>query len=189
MFNHSRIIVLSVLIIPLLLSVDAIAKDGASPLPGDTSVFHGQAKSMDPIVQHELAALRQATAHLHRFENAAPSGWDTQLSGCVELPGVGGMGYHYGNIDFLLDGEANILQPDVLVYEPQVNGRLRLVAVEYLAPVDPGVEPGTPPQLFGRDLDWDEGLHAWVMHAWIWKHNPDGIFEHWNPNVNCDFAS
>ncbi len=156
MFNYSRIIVSSALIIPLILGMDAIAKDRPSTLPGDAAVPHGQAKSKDPVVQYELAALRQATAHLHRFENAAPSGWDVQLTGCLEIP-AGGMGFHYGNMDFLLDGEANLLEPDVLVYEPQPNGRLRLVALEYIAPVDPAVEPGTPPQLFGRELDWDEG--------------------------------
>lgn len=187
MFNHLRIIALLILMIPLILGTDAMAKGGASTHEADADAFHGQAKSMDAIVNFELAALRQATAHLHRFENAAPSGWDVQLTGCLEIA-AGGMGFHYGNMDFLLDGEAVLLEPDVLLYEPQPNGRLRLVAVEYIAPVDPEEEPGTPPQLFGRDLHWDDGLHAWLLHVWVWKHNPSGMFEDWNPNVSCDFA-
>jgi hypothetical protein len=24
------------------------------------------------------------------------------------------------------------------------------------------------------------------LHAWIWKDNPAGTFEMWNPNVHCD---
>jgi len=23
------------------------------------------------------------------------------------------------------------------------------------------------------------------LHAWIWKHNPKGTFEQWNPQVHC----
>ena len=23
------------------------------------------------------------------------------------------------------------------------------------------------------------------LHAWIWKHNPSGMFEDWNPTVSC----
>jgi hypothetical protein len=35
-----------------------------------------------------------------------------------------------------------------------------------------------------------DGLAGWQpihfdLHAWIWKHNPDGLFEDWNPDVSC----
>lgn len=187
MLPVTRIITQATLTIPLLLSAEAIARHDASSAANDTAGSHDHEVVTDPIVRQELAAVRRTTAHFHRLDNAMSAGWDTQLTGCLEIPG-GGMGFHYGNMGFLLDGEANLLEPDVLVYEPQPNGRMRLVAVEYIAPVDPESDPGTPPQLFGRDLHWDEDLHAWTIHAWIWKHNPDGIFEHWNPNVSCEFA-
>ena len=25
----------------------------------------------------------------------------------------------------------------------------------------------------------------YLMHAWVWKHNPAGIMADWNPNVSC----
>jgi hypothetical protein len=25
----------------------------------------------------------------------------------------------------------------------------------------------------------------WLKHAWIWKHNPAGMFADWNPEVTC----
>jgi hypothetical protein len=28
------------------------------------------------------------------------------------------------------------------------------------------------------------GVH-YVVHAWIWRHNPSGMFADWNPNVKC----
>lgn len=187
MIRFARLMTLTTLILPLLLGAEAMARHDASAHGHDASDSHTHEEPTDPIVRQELAALRQATAHFHRLDNAMASGWDTQLTDCLEIP-AGGMGFHYGNMEFLLDGEANLLEPDVLVYEPQSNGRMRLVAVEYIAPVAPESAPGTPPQLFGRDLHWDEELHAWTMHAWIWKHNPDGLFEHWNPTVSCESA-
>ncbi len=26
-----------------------------------------------------------------------------------------------------------------------------------------------------------------LMHAWVWKHNPSGMFADWNPNVSCSW--
>lgn len=182
-----RMIAIASLIVLLIQANTALAKDSGYNSPVDP-VSTGQLKSGDDTVNRELAALRRATEHYHRIENAINAGY-IQLSECVEFPSVGGMGFHYGNMDFLLDQEANLLEPDVLVYAPQPNGGLRLVAVEYIVPVFEGEAIGDPPTLFGHDLHWDEELHAWTLHAWIWQANPEGIFEHWNPNVDCDFAS
>lgn len=188
MFYAIRMIAVSSLILLLVQDNYALAKLSGHRSPVDP-VSAGQLKSDDETVNQELAAVRRATEHYHRLENAINDGY-IQLSECVENPPVGGMGYHYGNMDFLLDQEANLLEPDVLVYEPQANGKLRLVAVEYIVPVFAG-EPSDPPTLFGHEMHWDEELHAWTLHAWIWQANPSGIFEHWNPNVDCnfDFAS
>ena len=49
--------------------------------------------------------------------------------------------------------------------------------------------------LFGPDVPCSSpagnrfGLPAFYsLHAWIWKHNPAGMFEMWNPNVTCPAA-
>ena len=48
-----------------------------------------------------------------------------------------------------------------------------------------------PPTLFGQKFmlnpaDNRFGLPAfYALHAWIWKHNPKGTFEPWNPQVRC----
>jgi hypothetical protein len=26
------------------------------------------------------------------------------------------------------------------------------------------------------------------LHAWVWHHNPGGMFLDWNPTVTCDWA-
>ena len=145
----------------------------------------------DPGILQELAALRRATAPLHRVEAGMAAGWDAQVTECVEHPTEGGMGYHYGNFPFYLDGEANVLEPEVLIYEPREDGELHLVAVEYLVPFfawagDPAIDD--PPRLFGRNMKRDDAQGEWVLHVWAWKHNPNGMFEDWNPSVSCEHA-
>jgi len=64
-----------------------------------------------------------------------------------------------------------------MVYE--VNGdRLQLVAVEYIVPGNLA-----QPTLFGRPFFWNDKLKIWALHAWIWRPNPRGIFENYNPSV------
>jgi hypothetical protein len=39
--------------------------------------------------------------------------------------------------------------------------------------------------VLGHHLHLNPGLGVYVLHAWIFKNNPAGIFEDWNPNVTC----
>lgn len=135
--------------------------------------------------QQDLAAARNATAHLRRFENAAPAGWSVPVTACKENPPEGGMGYHYGNIGYYLDGLVDPRKPEILLYEPQPSGGLRLVALEYAVPFFTWPSD-TPPRLFGRDLKHVADQGEWQLHVWIWKHNPSGIFSDWNPTVDCE---
>lgn len=34
----------------------------------------------------------------------------------------------------------------------------------------------------------DDEHEEWLLHVWVWKHNPNGMFEDWNPNVSCEHA-
>ena len=156
------------------------AKDHTDRKGHADEVDHGRGGAL----AHDLATLTQRTAPFHRIEAATAAGWTEQLTGCMSLPGVGGMGYHYGNPD-LIDGRVAVNEPELLVYEPQKNGRLRLVAVEYIVPLDAWTAED-PPHLFGHDFHVNEAFGLWVLHVWLWKHNPAGLFEDWNPTVSCD---
>jgi len=139
-------------------------------------------------VNRELAAVRRVTAPLHRIEVANERGWDIPVTPCMEHPTEGGMGYHIGNMTYYLNGEANALEPEVLLYEPGPNGQMRLVGVEYVVPFfawDGNPNEDDPPQLFGRDMNLNEALEQWELHVWLWKHNPKGMFADWNPRVSC----
>jgi len=144
--------------------------------------------SPDPEVSAWLASLREATAPFQRIEVARETGWDTPITDCMEMPGVGGMGYHYGNVG-LIDGTAEDLAPEILLYEPDRNGRMRLVGVEYVVPFSFVPADATPPSLHGVEFHQNFVFGLWALHAWIWKHNGTGTFSDWNPSVTCAFAN
>jgi hypothetical protein len=133
--------------------------------------------------QSGLASARQATAAFHDVGKAESAGYGSTIDilGCFENPGVGGMGLHY--VDFsLVDGVVDATQPEALVYEMRSDGKLKLVALEYIVP-DELVDPANPPMLFGQHLHKHSVLPLWVLHAWIWAPNPLGMFADWNPRV------
>ncbi len=140
---------------------------------------------------HELAKVKRATARYHRIETARKAGYHP-VGPCTAEPGVGGMGYHYGNEELLADPELDPRKPEILVYERR-GERLRLVAVEYLS-VDADQDLGTDddrPSMFGRPFDGPMLGHEpgmpihYDLHAWVWKHNPAGTFAQFNPRVSC----
>jgi hypothetical protein len=69
-------------------------------------------------------------------------------------------------------------KPEALVYAVGSDGKLRLVAVEYIVNQSDVAEP---PHLLGHHM------HPFgpffVLHAWVWQDNPTGTFEDWNPDV------
>jgi hypothetical protein len=146
-----------------------------------------------------LGDVRGATARYHRLSVATAQGYgllkDKNGIACIANPGVGAMGVHYVNGDLVGTTEVNPLTPEALVYEPEPNGRLNLVAVEYVTfQAQWDATHSARPRLFGQPFmltpDGNRfGLPAFYsLHAWIWKHNPDGIFAMWNPTVHCPGA-
>lgn len=146
--------------------------------------------------EHQLARLRKATAPYHRISNALADGYTafsippsiggTPTAG-LGLPGdpscfdnpAGGMGVHYVKG---IDGIVDPIHPEALVYSVGENGRLDLVAVEYIVP-DSLVDPNNMPKLFGQTFHHHPYLPVFILHVWVWKHNPSGIFADWNPQV------
>jgi hypothetical protein len=134
-----------------------------------------------------LAALRRATAKYHRLEVAMADSYGL-LEGvdhCFTNQPVGDMGYHY--IDgAAIDNNVEETHPEALVYAPDDDGRLHLAAVEYLVPEAAWDAENTGlPSAFGIEFH-SNGAGLYVLHAWVWKNNPSGLFEDWNPAVTCD---
>jgi hypothetical protein len=136
----------------------------------------------------ELAMVREATSRFHRTEVAQSEGWDLRdgLDHCFDNQPTGAMGYHYINTD-ILDANVELLKPESMVYAPGPDGQLKFGAVEYI--VDQAswdaANPGQLPSVLGQDFHLHPTLPVYVLHAWIWMNNPDGLFADWNPNVSC----
>lgn len=185
------------------LFVTACGPDQPALAGPDNSHDHGgMAASLSPSeVARALNALRAAGSKWHQPDHAAAAGY-TVAVGCVDertkgLPAseARGMGYHTVN-PALLDGETSILEPEFLVYvKHPSSGKLILGGLDYFIPGDfyPGPDSpsyaGQPPVLqgVGLPLTWNPVFGAWVIHIWPWWHNPDGMFENYNPAVPlCD---
>ena len=139
--------------------------------------------------QRALATARAATAGFHRFDVAYDAGYTFLFMDMCMVDGSpaaeGGMGYHYVNTQ-LLDGTVDPATPEAVLYEPEANGRLRLVAVEYVIP-EGAWTSSTPPRLFDQDFTLNQ-FGLWALHVWLWESNPSGIYKDWNPRVSCDNA-
>lgn len=132
----------------------------------------------------DLTELRLVTAPFHSLQKAIDAGWTEDLTGCLALPGVGGMGHHYVDWDIFFDAEVDALRPELLVYVPTPGG-LKLGAVEYLV-FDEALGDNPVPELFGQTFHFNPNIDAWVLHVWLWRGNPSGLFADWNPTVSCD---
>jgi hypothetical protein len=137
-----------------------------------------------------VATVREATKH---FVTSPPAGY-ALVFGCVSGGDFGAMGMHFLN-GSLLDGEVVPDKPEILLYEPLPNGRIRLTGVDYLVDKkawEANPEHTSPPELDGQlfhlfDSPNRFGLDPfYTLHVWAWKDNPVGTFSNWNPNVSCD---
>lgn len=130
----------------------------------------------------DVASLRRMTAKFHSFDAAVAAGWSAKITECFASP-EGGMGFHYGN-PAIIDGRVDVLEPELLLYEPQQNGKLRFVAVEYIVPFAAWTA-SEPPTLYGQAFHRNEAFGIWALHVWHERQNPRGMFADWNPKVNC----
>ena len=149
------------------------------------------AASSDP-----LAIVRRSTASYHRIETAEQGGFVPLFDCIANLSDAaqGAMGIHY-ILPSRFDDELNLDEPEVLIYEPQADGRMRLVAVEYVVPSVAWPEDADPPEFLGQELKYkttmgkygkEDGVDPYYeLHVWVWDHNPSGMFEDWNPTVSC----
>ena len=125
----------------------------------------------------ELKQARAATARYRDIKNAIKDGYSNIN---VDVPN---MGHHFMNTS-LVDATLDIRHPEILVYNGLDTGNPELVAVEYAIPLtDPKPEGFT-----GSDDVWNDtsGFPLWLVHAWVWKFNPDGVFNWTNPSVDLD---
>jgi hypothetical protein len=172
---------------------------GQRPTSGHHSGDHSGRDHMPAGMKDDLAQVRKATARFHRVDEAIAAGYELGwvnganvriVAGCVAHPSLGAMGYHYFNAALMADDTVELRRPEVLVYAPDGDGGLDLVAVEWVARSMDSNPPGVSkaPSMLGMDMHIlvpPPGPAFYLMHAWVWAENPSGIFGDWNPDVSC----
>jgi hypothetical protein len=138
----------------------------------------------ETALNRDIAALRAAVAPYRDFNAAAAAGYTTQLTDCMVMPPLGGMGFHFGKAA-LIDGTLNVAAPEVLLYQPLADGSKQFVGVEFIIPYTIHSRSAAPPVLFGHQLKQNDTFQLWALHAWVGIDNPSGLFADWNPNVSC----
>jgi len=165
-----------------------------------------------------LAEVREATERFRDVRVALAEGYvrdPFDLCDTAEMMGkpaaLGGMGVHYARMDLVgvtappnprVSGDGvhtDFRKPAILIYEPQADGSMELVAVENLvfqaswhaakgkslptfhgAPYDAMADdPATATDeahMFAPHYD---------RHVWIYRDNPNGVFSPYNPRVSC----
>jgi hypothetical protein len=157
-----------------------LAPDGASAV---------EARAASASTASQIAQLRRLVAPFHDFDAAVHAGWATQITACLEEPGLGAMGFHYGNLGYIQDGGAvDLLQPELLLYEPEKSGKLRFVGVEYIVPFADHPATAAAPTLLGQPFAQVPEFGVWGLHIYVGRENPSGIFAPWNPKVSCENA-
>jgi hypothetical protein len=154
--------------------------------------------------QEQLVQIvRNATQRYQNVANALPD--YAPALGCVSGSDHGAMGIHYVNGSLiggetLLTGEQlDPTKPQALIYEPQPNGALKLVGVEFII-LASALPPDPSPQVEGHLMVYVDGPTSsrpeatpnryglpafYELHVWAWKDNPEGSFVDWNNHVTC----
>ena len=186
-------------LIPLIVLAAVLATACAGPdaatAPKPGTAAAGSTTSSLALGDGELLAqIRQATARYHRVDAAVADGY-VRGSSCASSV-FGGKGYTYQNAT-RFDGLVDPSAPEMLNYEPIDNGRLRLVSVTFLVPAaawDPfhaspptlGDQPFLDRRLAGS---FGPALAHYALFVSVWRNNPRGMYDQYNPNVACEFAA
>ena len=182
------------------------------------AIAFGQMAASGPAdpVEPGLDAVRAATERFRDVEVALAEGY-VAAAACETATHMGrpaargAMGVHYFRPDLLgvtsppgsrVDGtgtHTDFLRPAILIYEPQPDGSMQLVAVENLVFEAAWGASGrdVPPTFHGRPYDHmvddpataaDEAHHFaphFDQHLWLYRPNPAGTYTPFNPQVSC----
>jgi hypothetical protein len=165
-----------------------------------------------------LDDVRRATEAFRDVNAALAAGYirdPYDLCDSAEMMGrpaaLGAMGVHYFRPDLLgitappaprvtgTGTHTDFRRPAILIYEPQANGSMALVAVENLVFAKAWRAAGhtAPPTYYGvpyDDMKDDPGTaldeaHMFEphfdRHVWLYRDNPNGVFAPFNPAVTC----
>jgi hypothetical protein len=164
----------------------------ASAQSHDDHAVAPQSERHNPRAGALVKAVRKATKGFHDVSRAKEAGYALQF-GCVSGGDFGAMGLHFVKGPLVGDGEIDVMNPEIVLYEPLPNGDVKLTGADYLVlAADWDAKHPAPPELMGQLFHLFEAPNRfglppfYTLHVWAWKGNPSGTFGNWNPNVKCD---
>jgi hypothetical protein len=188
------------------------------PLAAEDGLTLAEQRGTPGRSEPTLAEVRNATERFRDVKVALAEGYIRDPGNVCETADMmgrpadlGAMGVHYFRPDLLgitappsprVKGDGihtDFRKPSILIYEPQPDGFMELVAVENLVFVDAWKASGqsAPPTFHGVAYDTmrdDPGTtldeaHMFEphfdRHVWLYRDNPNGIFAQFNPKVSC----
>jgi len=192
---------------------------GAAVLAAVMGICAPAARGHAMTEEPSLDEVRAATERFKDVNVALAEGYIRDPSNMCDTAGMmgrpghlGAMGIHYFRPDLLgitappnprVTGSGthtDFRQPAILIYEPQPNGSLQLVAVENLVfdaawqAAGKGAFPTFQGAAFNAMAD-DPATKAdeahnfephHDLHVWLYRDNPSGMFAQYNPAVSCD---
>ena len=162
------------------LSLSAFSTVSAHPHhDGDDEYKHG--------VRKELAISKKSLKKYRDIEVALDEGFVGLSPGAC----VPDMGIHLIKPNRADDAKLHIKRPEILLYEPQKNGSYKLVGAEWYVPAEKAKKtPVIFKQKFQGPMDNHDGSAGqhYDLHVWLFKHNPDGMFNPLNKRVSCKYA-
>ena len=200
--------IISLLGVSLALGAGILVAAGAS---------RGAVCEIPEACEPTLAEVRAATERFRDVKVALAEGYvrdPGDLCDTAEMMGrpaaLGAMGIHFFRPDLLgitkppsprVDGDGthtDFRKPGILIYEPQADGSLELVAVENLVFAKSWLATHTSPPTF-HGVPYDsmrddpntavDEAHMFEphfdRHVWIYRENPNGVFAQFNPRVTC----
>ena len=158
----------------------------------DHMMTSGSQQKPNPQQSALVKAVRDATERFRDVSQAEKESYGLQF-GCVSGGDYGAMGLHYVNFPLVGDGEVDAAHPEIILYEPLPNGRVRITGADFLVlAADWDAKHPSPPELMGQLFHFFESPNRfglppfYTLHVWAWKDNPNGTFTNWNPAVSCD---
>jgi hypothetical protein len=138
----------------------------------------------EPSTALQLHNAKRATARFKDVSKAEAAGY-VRASECT-TGRAGAMGVHYMNAALVGDPRLDIRKPELLLYEPQADGSMKLVGLEWMQ-LDTGQRA---PRLMGHRFNGPmnhNGTAPWHydLHVWTIRRNPRRTFAQYNPRVRC----
>lgn len=167
---------------------------GAQPARANemTANHHESTPTKKTEAANLVKVVRASTERFRDVAVAEAEGYTLQF-GCVTGGESGAMGMHYVNGALVGDGELDPTRPEIVIYEPTPDGRLKLIGADYLVIAEAWHAKHTEtPQIMGQLMHLFESPNRfglppfYTLHVWAWKENPTGMFVNWHNNVSCE---